>query len=89
MNSPIRSSRFAVLALSLTLSVLTSCVTKSPKSAPILNVYQPSVLTLPAGTEVLTENGLYTAQTREVWHSDKRFRDLEREFNSELLERQP
>lgn len=89
MTKPRNWRSSALLALSLTLSVLTSCVTRSPKSESILNVYQPSVLTLPAGTEVIAEQGRYTAQTREVWHSDKRFRDLERELNLELLERQP
>ncbi len=74
-----KSRPFAILALSLMLSVLISCTTKSPKSETILNVYQPSVLTLPPGAEVPTEQGLYRTQTREVWHSDKRFREIERQ----------
>jgi hypothetical protein len=89
MNFTIKSKSLALLALSLALSSLTSCGVTSKPSKPILNVYQPSVLTLPAGTEVLSEQGRYTAQTREVWHSDKRYRDLEAELVSELLETQP
>lgn len=45
---------------------------------PVLNIYQPSILVLPAGVPVAVEGGTYTPQTREVWHSDKRFRELER-----------
>jgi hypothetical protein len=67
----------------LTVVLLTSCVTKSdsvivPQPVPALNIYQPSILVLPAGVPVGVEGGVYTPQTREVWHSDKRFRELER-----------
>ncbi len=59
-----------------------SCATKPaplpPIVAPVLNIYQPSVLILRAGAVVETTNGIYTAQTDEVWHSDKRYRELER-----------
>jgi hypothetical protein len=44
-----------------------------------LNIFQPSILSLEAGTEVDTKTGTYKAQTDEVWHSDKRFRELERQ----------
>jgi hypothetical protein len=63
--------------------LLMSCVTKPepvfiPKPVPALNIYQPSILVLPPGSPVTVEGGVYTPQTREVWHSDKRFRELER-----------
>lgn len=80
MRSAMISKICGAAALSLMLSALISCGSASKTSAPILNVYQPSVLTLPPGTVVETEAGRHTAQTREVWHSDRRFRDLEREM---------
>lgn len=62
--------------------LLAGCVTtKEPEFAPVssaLNIYQPSILALKAGTRVETKEGIYTTQTDEVWHSDKRYRDLER-----------
>jgi hypothetical protein len=43
-----------------------------------LNIYQPSILVLEQGKTIETRDGYYTPQTQEVWHSDKRFRELER-----------
>jgi len=57
---------------------LTSCATNSSPNVGNLNIYQPSTLSLKAGTKVQTVEGIYQAQTNEVWHSDKRFRELER-----------
>jgi hypothetical protein len=63
--------------------LLVGCVTK-PVPAPVppvgapLNIYQASVLKIKAGTVIETVDGIYTAQTDEVWHSDKRFREQER-----------
>lgn len=51
--------------------------TPEPVSSP-LSIYQPSILALKAGTPVETKEGVYTPQTDEVWHSDKRYRELER-----------
>jgi hypothetical protein len=42
------------------------------------SLWQPSTLSLKAGTKVQTVEGIYQAQTDEIWHSDKRFRQLER-----------
>ncbi len=70
-------SKILILA-ALTLS---GCATKPaplPVPVPVLNIYQPPILVLPAGVPVMTEEGIYTPQTREVWHSDARFRELER-----------
>ena len=44
------------------------------------NIVQPNILKLTKGTKVQTADGNYVAQSDEVWHSDKRFRDLEREI---------
>jgi hypothetical protein len=43
-----------------------------------LNIYQPSIIVLEEGKQIETKEGFYTPQTEEVWHSDKRFRELER-----------
>jgi hypothetical protein len=45
-----------------------------------LNIYQPSTLNLAAGIPIQSKNGVYTPQTDEVWHSDARFRKLERQL---------
>lgn len=59
---------------------LSSCVSK-PYPTEILgklNIYQPSILVLEEGKKIETKEGFYIPQTEEVWHSDKRFRELER-----------
>jgi len=38
------------------------------------------VLTIEAGATVETPEGPYRAQTRETWHGDKRFRELEQAY---------
>jgi len=43
------------------------------------NILQPNILRLKEGTEVITIDGRYIAQCDEVWHSDARYRKLERE----------
>jgi hypothetical protein len=45
-----------------------------------LNIYQPSTIRLKANVPIQTTDGIYTPQTDEVWHSDARFRRLEREI---------
>ena len=48
-----------------------------------LNIYQPSTLRLEKGKQIQTIDGIYTPQSTEVWHSDSRFRRLERQiYNS-------
>lgn len=47
---------------------------------PTLNIYQTPILRLEAGTEVQTKDGLYKAQVDEVWHSDDRYRLMERQL---------
>jgi hypothetical protein len=58
---------------------LTSCGVNWPKKKNLLNIYQPSTLSLEAGKAIETPEGVYTPQTDELWHSDKRFRLLEQE----------
>lgn len=59
---------------------LFSCASKPSPTQIIgkLNIYQPSVLFLEEGKQIETKEGFYTPKTREIWHSDKRFRELER-----------
>lgn len=43
-----------------------------------LTIYQPTILKLTANKAIETIDDTYTPQIDEVWHSDKRFRKLER-----------
>ncbi len=70
----------ALLAATQTPMWLTGCASASPNGAPPLNVWQPLCLTIEAGAAVPTTDGVYQAQTRETWHSDKRYRDLEDKY---------
>ena len=57
--------------------IVVGCKSPSPEIGN-LNLYQPSTLRIEAGTKVRTVDGIYRAPTNEVWHSDARFRQLER-----------
>ena len=60
---------------------LGSCKTTQQPEIPQfseLNIYQPSILVIPAGQMIQTTTGKYTPETDEIWHSDKRVRDMER-----------
>lgn len=59
---------------------LCSCTTQPVPTQLVgkLNIYQPSIIVLEGGKKIETKEGFYTPQTEEVWHSDKRFRELER-----------
>ena len=70
------------LVIAMMLIGLTSCVTDLPPNVSDLNIYQPSTLRLSKGNAVQTVEGIYTPQTDEVWHSDARYRRLEREVYS-------
>ena len=61
---------------------LTSCASDSTLNVNSLNIYQPSTLKLEKGTLIQTKEGGYTPQIDEVWHSDSRYRRLEREIYS-------
>ena len=69
---------YAQLALIVVTIGLTSCGTNFWKKDDQLNIYQPSILSLEKGKPVQTKDGIYTPSTDEVWHSDKRYRELER-----------
>ena len=59
---------------------LASCASKQSPTDIVgkLNIYQPSVIVLEEGKQIETKFGFYSPQTDEIWHSDKRFRELER-----------
>jgi len=59
---------------------LTSCATNSSVKTTPLNIYQPSTLNLIKGNPIETSKGIYTPQVDEIWHSDARFRRLERQL---------
>ena len=75
-----RLNLYVISAVALLLSGLTSCSSNSSLKNSTLNIYQPSTLTLSPGTTVQTKEGVYTPQLEEIWHSDKRYRDLERKL---------
>jgi len=68
------------MAIMILVIGLTSCGTSSSTKSGTLNIYQPSILSLAAGTPIQSKKGIYTPQTDEVWHSDARFRKLERQL---------
>jgi hypothetical protein len=68
----------------LSVVALVGCQTTDSPDVGDLNLHQPSTLRLKAGTRVQTEEGVYRAQTNEVWHSDKRFRTLERKVYNQI-----
>lgn len=67
--------------LTLASLLLIGCQTveRDVENFPQLNIYQPPILSLGAGKTIETKEGFYTPQTDEVWHSDSRYRKLERE----------
>ena len=70
------------LALAPMLIGLISCESVSGPNVSALNIYQPSTLRLIKNKPIQTVEGIYTPQTHEVWHSDARYRRLEREIYS-------
>ena len=79
MNLLKKSKNLGILVIAMTLPALTSCGNGSVWKMSNLNIYQPSTLRLKKNNPVHTQDGLYTPQTDEVWHSDARYRELERE----------
>ena len=75
-----RLKNLGTAVIALMLIGLTSCETVLPPNVSGLNIYQPSTLRLTKGEAIQTRDGIYTPQTDEVWHSDARYRRLEREF---------
>ena len=68
-----------IAAIAAMLIGLTSCETVLGPNVSGLNIYQPSTLRLIKSNPIQTKDGIYTPQTDEVWHSDARYRRLERE----------
>lgn len=67
----------AILSLLIMLTLSScNCSTKGNGS----RIYQTPILRIKAGTEVNTEEGIYKAQVDEIWHSDGRYRDLEKKL---------
>jgi len=73
-----KSRRIVTLVLMIQMIMLISCVKSSSTSSASLKIYQPTIIRLKANSEIQTVDGIYTPQVDEVWHSDKRFRELER-----------
>jgi hypothetical protein len=80
MNSLMKLKNYGLLVTVIPLIGLTSCGSDSSPKTTTLNIYQPSSLKLKAGTPVQTQEGIYTPPTDEIWHSDARYRKLEREL---------
>lgn len=57
------------LPLLLLVLALTSCASRLPTAASSMQLYSPDTLELPAGTQVVTRQGMYRSQTDEVWYS--------------------
>ena len=79
MKSSKKLKNLGIAGTAMMLIALTSCGSGSPPSVSNLNIYQPSTLRLKKNSAVQTRDGVYTPQTDEVWHSDVRYRKLERE----------
>ena len=78
MKSSKKLKNLGIVGTATMLIVLTSCGRGSLPSVSNLNIYQPSTLRLKKNNAVQTQDGIYTPQTDEVWHSDARYRKLER-----------
>jgi len=79
-----KSTACAILVALCISAVLTGCATASRESADLRQLYQPPVLRLQAGLQLVTQDGLYLPQVNEVWHSDARFRELEHRYTDAL-----
>jgi hypothetical protein len=82
MNSYGKLKNLGRAVTAMMLIGLTSCASDSIMSVNNLNIYQPSTLRLEKSQPIKTKDGIYTPQTDEVWHSDARYRRLEREIYS-------
>lgn len=75
-----RLTCYAATAVLIASSVLTSCYRLPEIQSGNLSIYAPDVLRLPKGIPVKTLDGIYTPTQNEIYHSDKRFRTLERKI---------
>lgn len=72
----------SLLKLLMLVSVLLSgCVSNSLINAEKRNIYQTSVLVIPAGTEIPQIDGaVYTTQSDEIWYSYGAYQTLQRQL---------
>lgn len=88
MKQRMKSTASAILAGLLTLSALTGCAHVSRDDAALRSLYQPPVLRIsPALPPIQTPDGIYRPQVEEVWHSDARYRALERAYLDSIAAR--
>gem|GEM_PF-4086941 len=72
-------TKIILIALAIQLLACKHSQQESMPSVTPLKIYQPSILTPIKGTQIPTTEGIYEVQTEgEVWHSDKRYRLIER-----------
>ena len=74
-----KSKNYAIKAIAIVLIGLTSCAKNLHPNVKSLNIYQTSTIRLKSNVPIQTVDGIYTPQKDEVWHSDARYRKLERE----------
>lgn len=87
MKPRMRSTACATLAALLISTALTGCASASRGAADTRRLYQPPILRLPQGQPIQTQDGLHVPQADEVWHSDARYRELERAYLDQLATR--
>lgn len=80
MTPKTRSTASATLVALAMLCALTACASASRDAAATRRLYQPPVLRLSPGQSIQTPEGIYRPQVAEIWHSDPRYRDLERAY---------
>ena len=78
LSIKLKNLGIGVILSLLMLLTLSSCICSTRGNGS--RIYQTPILRLKAGTEVMTEEGLYKAQVDEIWHSDGRYRDLEKKL---------
>lgn len=77
-------NRFWPLAAMAILPVLSGCANPSDANAATMRIYQARTLTVAQGTQIQTVDGLYEAQTREVWYSSQAYLDLLHDYEEEI-----
>lgn len=61
-------------------TMLTGCGSVYSARQESLQLFQPRVLLLKAGTTIVTPQGTYTPQVDEIWHSAKAYGEVEQEL---------
>lgn len=76
----------AVPSFALVALFLSGCASAT-ETPPALNIYNPLVLTIKAGTKVQTTDGIFVAQVDSTFWSDREYRELNDKY-IELLGKQ-